>query len=310
MNTKSQEIIWLKSTHFLGRDPATADTLLKNPLCSRLQCIIYFQNGAWFLTNKGKNGTFLNRQQLQSDRKKLQVGDTISFPQSEDNWSLVDASAPSPFLISRSSNTCIELKHLNLLPDEENLELLLTLEPGTGNWIVERGDNVKVIKNRDTLFFNEDIWTFYTNDIMDETQSCTDTNADKTMLTFHVSLNEENVTLQIRNGEKTSDLEHKAYHFLLLHLARRLFEDQQKGVQLQDQGWVASDVLMHELGIHANHLNILIYRARKAFDALDLTIPPIDRRQGEIRVHPCEFRVHKGQEVHHYLTHAPDCNAL
>lgn len=56
--------IYLKPTHILGRDPNIVDTPLTNPMCSRLQCVLHYQNGSWFINDKSKNGTFLNGKRL------------------------------------------------------------------------------------------------------------------------------------------------------------------------------------------------------------------------------------------------------
>jgi len=129
-------------------------------------------------------------------------------------------------------------------------------------------------------------------------------------LHFDISLNEENVNLTTCYKGESSDAGYKAHHQLLLSLARRYFEDRDQNIPLRDRGWLATELLLKYMGIESNHLNILIYRSRKAFESIGFPYPPIARRHGEIRLIACDINLQKGDEVLNYAHRQLVSNAL
>ena len=65
-------------------------------------------------------------------------------------------------------------------------------------------------------------------------------------------------------------LENRAFHHLLLELARFRMRDQQRGANDEDAGWVTKDALIRHMGFTEGDLNIQIYRARKQLAAADV----------------------------------------
>ncbi len=288
--------IYLKSSPTLGRDSGLVDTLLHDPLCSRLQCIVSYHKEGWVIEDKSKNGTWLNGDRLKPGRNKLRVGDQINFPgDTKEVWRFADNAAPRPVLVDRATDRYLELNdHCNILPNEEDPELLITKQGD--DWIVEEGERVYNISGGSALMFSNQLWHFYPNDLIFNTVTQIVKRVDHSIpqLSFKVSLNEENVQMSVAAESVKKEFGYKAHHVLLRELARRCIEDEKSGIATSEHGWISSDLLIKVMGIEPTHLNLLIYRSRKAFESCGLDYTPIDRRQGEIRLNPCKLSVIKG----------------
>ncbi|GLS25120.1 FHA domain-containing protein [Marinibactrum halimedae] len=299
LTNQNSHPIYLRVSHSFGRDPAAADTYLPNPQCSRLHCTIFYQNDAWFIIDNSKNGTFVNQQPLNNKERALHEGDQISFPGKDDTLlTLADCAPPKPFLLNSTTQEVIQLEHNNILPNDDAMELLLTKQ---GNaWIVEKEENVQEICTKESIVFSGQAWNFFANDLIHATVTHVLQSNSQTMnFRFFVSLNEENIRLVLEpNGEKI-DCGYRSHHQILLALARQRITDQEAGLQPLDIGWTSTDLLLKELGLTANHFNIHIYRARKAFQEMKLPNMPFERRQGEIRLCPCEIVINKGHTSIH-----------
>lgn len=300
-NKNNNQTIHLKTVHMFGRDTAS-DTVLDHPLSSRLHCIIRYQSNNWLITDQSKNGTYLNGKLLSSGKSiKLRLHDKISFPGAEKElWELIDTHPPKPMLIHKSSNRVLILEDTNLLPSQDHAELVLSRE--TKHWLVERGDSMSIINNGDFLHFNDEQWQLSTNEFLQDTvvqlrQPVLDTSPK---LNFSISLCEEHIDLTIKWKEQTWQLGQKAHHYLLLLLAKHRILDEERGVPTKDQGWLVIDTLLYDMNIDSNHLNILIYRARKAIGKLELSTSLIERRSGEIRLNNCDLTLEKGDTQQNY----------
>ncbi len=300
-NLETEQITCLKSWHVFGRDLNVSDTPLYSSLCSRLQCIISFNNNNWIITDKSKNGSYLNHKLISDENRPLSIGDHIGFSENKMQWKVIDASYPKPMLYNAHSYESIELDSINILPRESKPELLLT-QQGQG-WIVEQGNQIYSISGGDSVCFNGIEWTLFPNDLVQQTitHRLNKKISEPGKLVFKISLNEENVHLQMNIKNTQFDMGYKSHHQILLYLARYKLSDKKNNLPYNERGWVATDLLLLELGIQANNLNILIYRLRKAFAQIDYPGNIIERRQGEIRLAHCNFSLSKGDDFYQYL---------
>ena len=90
-------------------------------------------------------------------------------------------------------------------------------------------------------------------------------------LHFGVSLDEEHVTcgVRIRMGGRV-DLGARAFHELLLFLARARLADVEADVEASEQGWRYQDEVARDLGITPSLLNIHVFRARQQLAQLGI----------------------------------------
>jgi hypothetical protein len=87
-------------------------------------------------------------------------------------------------------------------------------------------------------------------------------------LEFHLSQDEENLDLVLVASSGRLVVPPRAFHFLLLALARARLSDGQRGVVPTEQGYLYSNDLIPILYSDLQKLNVNIHRARKQLDAL------------------------------------------
>ncbi len=94
---------------------------------------------------------------------------------------------------------------------------------------------------------------------------------DDVELHFGVSLDEEHVTCGIRiRSRDRLELGARAFHELLLFLARARLADAEAGVEAAEQGWRYQDDVAKDLGITPSLLNIHVFRARQQLAQLGI----------------------------------------
>ncbi len=285
--------IYLKPTHIFGRDPSVADTVLNCDSCSRMHCVIRWQNGLWFITDESRNGCHINGERIEKGKGvSLSSGDTIAIGKNKDaRWVLEKDNAPQPVLISEQDGQFIELQSLNILPNEASPECQIL--KNAEEWIYESGHDYQNISENFKCTISGKEWTFFPNHLVQETKFYEKVSEVPPKLTFNVSRNEEHVHVIFEVEGKTYDLGHKTHHYLLLEMARH-----QKNDNAQDQkdlGWMSNDLLLNNMRIDINHLNIQIYRAREAIRKCSSHWGQhlVERRRGEIRLHPCDIQIHE-----------------
>lgn len=288
----AEEFVYLKPVHIFGRDPSSADYVLKSDSCSRMHSVVRWQNGLWMLTDESRNGCFVNGKRIEKGRGiSLNRGDIISFTSDgKEQWQFENEQKPNPVLISEDNSDFIELQTLNILPNERESECQI-LKQGD-EWAYESGEDSHLIEDGFRLQMGGKTWSFHPNELVQETKFYDNTlTAKPPKLTFNVSRNEEHVQLIFHCEGKSFDLGHKTHHYLLLEMARHQLQDDAENEA--ELGWMSNDLLLHNLRIDLNHLNIQIFRAREAIRKCSRNWGQqlIDRRRGEIRLHPCELEI-------------------
>jgi hypothetical protein len=94
--------------------------------------------------------------------------------------------------------------------------------------------------------------------------------AARLQLSFAVSRDEEYVTLQATSGGCQIDLGARAYHYLLLTLARRRMADAARGFPDTSCGWVDVEELARDRTMAPPRLNVDVFRVRQHFRRLGL----------------------------------------
>ena len=290
----SNDAIYLKPVHIIGRDPNAADTLIAHPGSSRLHCVLRWQAGHWFVTDESKNGCFINGKKMEKGRSLcLKKGDIFSTCKDNSSaWRLEDESVPKPAILNRESSQWIELDALNLLPDESAPECQIIQQDHS--WFFEQAHEHFAIQEGFSFLMRGERWTFYPNFLLQETECFSEVEREVPEIIFDVSRNEEHIGITLRLKTEEFNLGRKTYHYLLLELARYWLED--KDAPISDRGWMSNDLILHNLGIDINHFNIQIYRARKALKEYspDWSQHLIERRRGEVRLHECQIEIRNG----------------
>ncbi len=296
----TSELLYLKPVHIFGRDPAVADVVLQGQSCSRMHCVIRWQSGLWQLVDESKNGCFINEQRVEKGRSTtLNQGDIFSAgSEPSARWVVESDGPPQPLLISLDGQEVIPLQTLNILPNEESPECQIVQQGH--DWFFEQGHDYHPISEGFQLMIGDREWVFRSNQILDETELGARVGQGTPGLIFDVSRNEEHINLIFESNNVQFDLDHKSYHYLLLEMARYFAADTSD--DLKQRGWMSNDLLLHNLQIDINHLNIQIYRARQALRVCSSYWGQnlIERRRGEIRLHPCHILIRKESDTIRY----------
>lgn len=289
----ASSLIYLKPVHIFGRDPNVADHILNNDSCSRMHCVIRWESGRWILTDESKNGCFINGNRIERNHSvRLNKGDLFFVGSDREvQWVMASDAPPKPVIISPDKTNYIELQALNILPDENQPECQILKKEQ--EWFYEKAHDFQAISEGSQVLIENKPWLFHPNQLLDETEFREPADEKIPELTFNVSRNEEHIQLIFEFSGTTFDLGHKTHHYLLLEMARHLLAD--PTADKKEQGWMSNDVLLHDLGIDINHLNIQIYRTRKAISKCSHHWGQnlVERRRGEIRLHPCGVTINK-----------------
>lgn len=103
-------------------------------------------------------------------------------------------------------------------------------------------------------------------------------------LRFHVSRDEEHVRIEAVSGDGVRELGELAAFYVLLLLARERRKDAARSLPEDEQGWIHVTDLAGQLGVDEKYLNVLIYRARRAFAEAGLGTEIVQRRRRDIRI--------------------------
>ncbi|MCP8900647.1 FHA domain-containing protein [Gilvimarinus xylanilyticus] len=297
--------------HTIGSLEGKVDTCIQNPYISRRHLCLEWSCEQWQLKDLSRNGTWLNGKRLDKGLYyPLSAGDTIQLAGDEGvSLSVEDVAPPKDILVSLDTHgddlPVIELQAANLIPNDQTPYWYVYREANSNQWLAQAvADESKppqTLSHNDILECGSQHWQLHCAAACAPTvekmvPKCI-TEAD---IQFDVSLDEETTDLRIQNQGKNYHLGARAHHYLLLLLARHRAEDAKRGLDEQDQGWVANDLLIQELGLEPGHLNIQVYRARQQ---LTKTIPHInhdrfvERRGTTMRFGCNKFSIHKGGKV-------------
>ena len=305
-NRATQRMIYLRTHHVFGRR-RSSDTLLEHPDVSQLHASIRWNGSCWELRDHSRNGTLLDGTLLSNTRgHALRIGSVICFGRDAGSaWLVEDLSAPANLLWPLGhDSTPIPLEFSNLLPPGQDAELAIHCSQH-GQWICTTPQGSWVLHEGDEVQFANQTWCFIlAAEVCSTMEAIIGNNLARRsipLLHFAVSLDEEHVCLQVRDGDQASDLGERSHHYTLLILARLRFADAQHYPDSHAHGWVELERLSKMLGLDPGHLNIQIFRMRKQ---LALALPPgapvpelIERRRGALRFGKLRFRITRGTQL-------------
>jgi hypothetical protein len=252
-------------------------------------------NGAgWELKDLGsRNGTFLDGRRLDPSLSiRLDQGSKIAFGQLEQEWVVVDTSAPPVMVVPLGEGEPILLRdEFIALPSRDDPRAMIYRAPD-GVWMLESGDMPpRSIVDLETFEAVGRLWRFSCADMPPPTQAAPGVakirfELRELMLTFSVSRDEEHVHLGMSRPGHEVDMGSRKHNYLLLTLARRRLEEGSQGLPESSCGWIDQEELAHDPSMAPPQLNIDVFRIREQFakagviDAARI----IERRSGQLRV--------------------------
>lgn len=307
-NTITGEKRIINSMYTIGRGNKN-DLWITNSDISKMHCVIFWEADRWYLKDHSRNATLVNQRVVHHATIELIEDCEIQFGEEEETvWKLGSLDAPRSYFV-RGTDThkeYIELKDdVFLYPNAENPLVSFFLSPSMC-WMMDDGNSVKDLLHREEYEVIDKKWKFISNESMEDT-------VDQMMvmkmarLDYHISADEESVGIKIIVNDLEMTLGDQIHNHLLLLLARIKKSDVQNEVGSEDQGWIYSESLLHELSrellqeIDTNYLNIMIHRIRSSFKELKpygyLFANIIERKRGKLRLNYGNIRIIKENQI-------------
>jgi hypothetical protein len=230
----------------------------------------------WEIGDLGsRNGTFLDGTRLEpGERYRLGEGARVAFGRRDMEWQLVDASAPMIMAVPLDDGDPVLLEGELLAipsPDEPRGTIYRTAD---GSWALEQPISITPIADQQLFTIDDRGWKFCCPSALDRTEatSVLALEVRELCLTFFVSRDEEYVRVQAAGGGRSFEVGARAYHYLLLTLARRRLADTADGLSDSTAGWVDQEDLSHDPSMAAPNLNVDVFRLRKEFAGLGAVV--------------------------------------
>ena len=311
-DTQSLRVFQLRAHHTVGRCTERSDTVITNPITSRIHLALEWDGRRWQVRDLSKNGTWLGGRRLQANESvPIAVGDRIhvgapDLPPLE----LVDDTPPRSALLGISPETPdLSLEPFVFLPDQSSPEAVLIYSHKRHSWLLHpvEHDSVqateRIVLHGDHLRYGGREWQVF----LAETERTTELSQtpeqhlEDIEFIFDLSQDEEHTALKLDCSGELIDLGERSHHYLLMHLARVRATDAENGLDHTTQGWLENELLKRDLGLDMPHINIMIFRARKQIgESLTHTLDSehlIERGKGRMRFGASRVRIYKGDHL-------------
>ena len=265
----------LAARSLVGRAPACL-VRLDDASVSAEHASIFWTGQSWELRDlASRNGTYVDGTRAEPGKRvALRSGAEIRFGTSAETWVLVDTSAPVASARRADGDGLRVAEHgLLVLPSEQDPRISV-ISGGLGGWLVEDGAGARPAVDQEVLEA-DGAWLLSVPPPSPEASVATTRRLVRLPMTlatvsleFGVSRDEEHVELSLRHPEGVTPLQPRAHHYLLLTLARARLEAEDTADQVPaERGWIHAEELLDMLKLDAQHLAVLIYRARQQLAA-------------------------------------------
>lgn len=299
VNTYSGETIYLKHYNSFGRRFNHVDVLVSAPEVSNLHAILEWTGNHWTLKDISLNGIWIDGCKINKHAPvPLAIGQIVNFSQINiASWLIDDLSPPISMLVPLvHSENVIELNQYNLLPNKESPTLAIYHDSTKHTWFKQdilSGNNLAEQRSElaqgELISLDGGIWRTVFVDQTDFTRDHHESSLDlsNSEIEFNVSLDEEDIKVNLHNNGNRLALGEKSHNYLLLYLARSRLQQHQKNIHDYDVGWVNNAVISKELGLDEQHINILVFRLRQHFSQFLGTSDAekiVERKRGKTRI--------------------------
>ncbi|MFV8817272.1 FHA domain-containing protein [Haliea sp. E17] len=305
----------LRSHHTFGRCPQRSDTVINNPITSRIHIALEWDGERWNARDLSKNGTWLGRRRLVANESTpLARGDILHLGAPElPGLQLVDDAPPESQLVGLNGAPSRPLKSYTFLPDADSPEAVVFYSFQRHAWMVHpvqqdgAQQEERTLGHGDEISYAGECWQVFLTDTgqMTELNIAPLNHLDDIEFVFNLSQDEENTALRLLMGNQQIDLGERSHHYLLVHLARLKATQAEAGFDSDSLGWVDNEQLRRDLGLDMSHINIMIFRARKQIaenlaSELDSELL-VERGKGRVRFGGSRFKIFKGSKLAYSL---------
>jgi hypothetical protein len=298
------QCIHLRPYHTFGRS-TECHTNLAGADISRIHAIIYWQDDNWYIEDRSKNGVWLNDNKILKEQPHLlrESDKIILSSKTGDAFTMVNDLKPCDVLVSMERNKAAIYLERPVTSVEKTLNLFYENE---GWYIIydDEREESKAIQDGHCICINDSLYRLQSNRIEYQTfeNKPTAKSLDDLELRLHVSDNEEEIQLYIKDNKSSSVIEgHRIQSqlYLLLCLARKSIADKNQGFSECHCGWINLDDLSKALGIEPDNTRIRLHRLRtrirdtvnfSGVDACQL----LQLQDGEVRLNTSKVEVIKG----------------
>ncbi len=269
----------------MGGRTSACDLRIPRSEASSEHAVVRWHESGWQIKDLGStNGTTVD-EQLASPGSwlALTVGSGIEFA-GVASWTLSDAAPPSAAGFPEDGgDPVLASGEMLSLPPGDAPDLVVYREAGQG-WVLEAGADARPVEDRANVEAGGRAWTLRLPADIAATMALDAAPLvfDQLELQFRHSPDEEHVELTGVSGQRSVDLEARAFHYLLLTLARARSGQLDDRCVSQEGGWVYQDDLARWLSIEEQKVNMDVFRARRFFESKGIVGAPavVERRRG------------------------------
>lgn len=264
----------------VGRSRA-ADLRLDEPFVSGLHASLHYGDAGWEIRDLGsRNGTRVNGKVLERGSSiTLVTNDQICFGNARQTWVVQSDAPPVPLAVSATGSVALGRDTMLPIPSADDPEVTIVLDPHHG-WMLEPGgsDDSRVVEDRETLNVGGQSWTLRVPVSTAVTRGMPRWEVSKATVSLRPPANGEVAVIRIDQGAAASTYEVGSAGVL----AKVLIEARQQDTE----GWIERERVLTQLGITANHLNVLVFRLRKLFGDMGFANAPstVQRQRGRMRI--------------------------
>jgi hypothetical protein len=249
----------------IGRSAGT-DIVLAAPGVSKEHARIQWNGRQWLLRDlRSRNGTRVNDRLLVGTELRLVLGDLITFGDPAERWEWFDDSPPVASAM-RADGTVLEASGGALLLPDDSMPLASVFAAADG-WELDMGGAIRRVHDGEWLVVGGEHYRLHLPVSEDSSQHTQSLPSERRLLDarlrFNVSLDEEHVEITLELGDAHRRLAARAFHYMLLLLARARLADAAAGIPDGETGWVYADDLATQLGLDIATLNVHVHRARR-----------------------------------------------
>jgi hypothetical protein len=274
LDTRGGRLITLSARTLVGRSSVCLVTL-DDPRASAEHAAIAWSGERWEVRDLGSlNGTWLDGRRLEAGARAVLTGDARLAFGGEGVWMLVDDRPVGPAARNDATDEVVHsTTGILALPHIDNPQATI-FRRADGQWLVELGAVVRPVFDREPLELGAARWLLFLPIDLGQLPETLNAGGEALALRgielrFAPSLDEEHVDVRVRtSGGKEWLLPARSSHYMLLTLARARVADAERGVTMDEQGWLYASDLADMLQYTAERLNVEIFRARSLFAKL------------------------------------------
>lgn len=258
-------LVVLRARTLIGRYER-ADIRLTARGASSEHAAIHWDGAGWTLRDlTSRNGTKINETLLCGREWRLRDGDLIIFGDPQERWRLLDGSPPKMLAIRDDGLAFEPHGGVLLLPHDEAPEASIYLQEET--WEIDTGGCTRALSDGEEIALREHTYRLQLpcpDPVSMRTRTLRQTRSIALAhARFQVSQDEEHVALTLSLDDETFELPPRAFHYMLLVLARTLGSDQKAGCAPTEAGWIYTEELASKLRTSVEKLNVDVHRARR-----------------------------------------------